>query len=514
MVQRWGDAVHIHKTSVNERHLSLQGVDVCGLRLYREIAHLLREMTSVLRISFIGYSLGGLICRFAAALLYQRGLIGGADRAPGAVRALNFVTIATPHCGIGRSQKECSGRFLNRLLRAAADRLGGRSTLQLALHDAEPNERDPNRAGPLLVRMADPSSAFGAALACFHKRIVYANILNDRTVPFCTASLSDYNPYRMAMRGGACTCARRDLGVDRVMEESGSGPAAECPFVINHTQPDRKGELLENGLSPSEALERLLTAEDAAGGRNWCVRMWRNTKYFCIVTLLLLLLPITTLFLSTMRLWAMRDLERDDDILTEATHRALRASRKKRGKKLSNRKVRHVPQASLDSARFREIALNLRRQAFERVDVYLPVLNAHPVIVARSPLLHSTGLSVVRYLASQFEPMAQDSKEAEHTEQSVLEESTDQERLSPPPRARRRRGRRSTAEATGGPRSTPDGLSPLQGMAASRRRPQTRRGRTRRRKRSGREELASPVLKRIRRRAQGLSATSAAVVAR
>lgn len=53
--------------------------------------------------------------------------------------------------------------------------------------------RDTGR--PLLSILADPSSVFIRGLSAFKKRSLYANIVNDRTVPFFTACFSAIDPF-------------------------------------------------------------------------------------------------------------------------------------------------------------------------------------------------------------------------------------------------------------------------------------------------------------------------------
>ena len=55
------------------------------------------------------------------------------------------------------------------------------------------NFRDTNR--PLLSLLADPGSIFVKALSAFKNRNLYANIVNDRSVPFYTSYISRTDPF-------------------------------------------------------------------------------------------------------------------------------------------------------------------------------------------------------------------------------------------------------------------------------------------------------------------------------
>jgi len=55
------------------------------------------------------------------------------------------------------------------------------------------NFRDTGR--PLLEILADPSSIFIKGLAAFNRRILYANIVNDRTAVFYTCGVTKNDPY-------------------------------------------------------------------------------------------------------------------------------------------------------------------------------------------------------------------------------------------------------------------------------------------------------------------------------
>ena len=78
----------------------------------------------------------------------------------------------------------------NTLWNVAASRILALSGRQLFLTDSF---RDTGR--PLLAVLADVDSIFMRALAQFRHRSLYANVVNDRSVPFHTAAISSTDPF-------------------------------------------------------------------------------------------------------------------------------------------------------------------------------------------------------------------------------------------------------------------------------------------------------------------------------
>ena len=128
----------------------------------------------VKRISFIGYSLGGLFSRYIIGLLNEIGFFE-------LVEPVFFCTFATPHLGIHF--------FRNNFFDTIANNLGpymfGKSGGQLFIADHE----------KILVAMADPQQKYMQGLRKFKKHILMANIKNDRTVAFFTSYITSYSPF-------------------------------------------------------------------------------------------------------------------------------------------------------------------------------------------------------------------------------------------------------------------------------------------------------------------------------
>lgn len=98
----------------------------------------------------------------------------------------NFTTFASPHLGVRTPLVGWHNDLWNRF--------GGRtlsvSGQQLFLIDTF---RDTGK--PLLAVLADPGSIFTRGLSSFKHRSLYANIINDRAVPFYTAYICAINPF-------------------------------------------------------------------------------------------------------------------------------------------------------------------------------------------------------------------------------------------------------------------------------------------------------------------------------
>ncbi|KAF9962403.1 hypothetical protein BGZ72_006225 [Mortierella alpina] len=140
----------------------------------------------VTQLSYLGYSLGGLIGRFAIGMLDLDGFFDPVERGGRGIEPMYFVTMATPHLGIRSPSLSRWSKIFNYL----SARMLSRTGEQLQLVD------DYIRGRPLLLVLSDPSSVFLHALARFKRRVLYCNIRNDRTVPFWTASFSDADPFR------------------------------------------------------------------------------------------------------------------------------------------------------------------------------------------------------------------------------------------------------------------------------------------------------------------------------
>lgn len=163
--------------------LTYDGIEVGAERVAREIEDALqdlaREGNKITRFSIVGYSLGGLVARYAIGLLSSKGLFDS-------LTPVNFTTFATPHLGV---RTPLTG-FPNHLWNVLGARTLSTSGRQLFTID---NFRDTGR--PILSVLSDPDSIFIHALGRFQNRALYTNIVNDRSAVFYTTGISRTDPY-------------------------------------------------------------------------------------------------------------------------------------------------------------------------------------------------------------------------------------------------------------------------------------------------------------------------------
>jgi hypothetical protein len=132
----------------------------------------------VTKISMAGYSLGGLLARYVAGILYQRDLFS-------TVQPVSFATFATPHLGLPRYKT-----LFNKLAWTFGPTLLSRTGGQFYCVD-----KWSPRGRPLLLVLADPEQIFYKALARFPRVTIFANAVNDLTVPYVTAAIETHDPF-------------------------------------------------------------------------------------------------------------------------------------------------------------------------------------------------------------------------------------------------------------------------------------------------------------------------------
>ncbi|KAL4942242.1 hypothetical protein BDV06DRAFT_165812 [Aspergillus oleicola] len=170
--------LHVLASECNDGNLTYDGIEVCGERLAHEIEETLDNLETaghkVQKLSVVGYSLGGLIARYALGLLYARGWL---DK----LEPVNFTTFASPHLGVRAPVRGAQGFLFNNL----GSRTVSVSGKQLFLTDTF---RDSGK--PMLSALAEPESIFVEALKRFKHRSVYGNVTNDRTTALYTTIFS------------------------------------------------------------------------------------------------------------------------------------------------------------------------------------------------------------------------------------------------------------------------------------------------------------------------------------
>ena len=182
----------VYTTGTHAGYLTYDGIDVNGKRIRDEIVAETERLettgTSVTKISIIGYSLGGLVCRYAIGLLYHEGYFDN-------IVPVNFVTFCSPHVG---SLKASIG-IRDRIYNYCAPYVLAITGSQLFLKDntyanTAMGKSNVNKL-PLLVWMAEPNSYFYKGLQMFKHRALYANTINDRRCSWYTASISALDPF-------------------------------------------------------------------------------------------------------------------------------------------------------------------------------------------------------------------------------------------------------------------------------------------------------------------------------
>ncbi|KAJ7748546.1 putative serine esterase-domain-containing protein [Mycena maculata] len=171
-----GPSLHVLRAETNREDGTYDGIDWGGERVAEEIVgevdKLKKEGRTVTRFSITGYSLGGLVARYVVGVLRQRGFFEN-------VAPVNFNTLATPHIGLPRYRS-----FFSSLTSFLGAKLLSRTGEQFYCVD-----KWSAKGRPLLEVMADPDRIFYQALAAFETIRIYANSLNDTTVPYVTAAI-------------------------------------------------------------------------------------------------------------------------------------------------------------------------------------------------------------------------------------------------------------------------------------------------------------------------------------
>ncbi|KAK6262103.1 hypothetical protein QUC31_007919 [Theobroma cacao] len=199
-VKRLPHKVFVHCSERNMSKLTLDGVDVMGERLTKEVLDVIQEKPNLRKISFVAHSVGGLVARYAIGRLYRppkeedkedmsgngckeepRGTIGGLE-------AMNFITVATPHLG-SRGNKQVPFLFGVTAFEKAASCvihwIFRRTGRHLFLTD------DDEGKPPLLKWMLEDHDEFYfmSALRIFKRRVLYSNVGYDHIVGWRTSSI-------------------------------------------------------------------------------------------------------------------------------------------------------------------------------------------------------------------------------------------------------------------------------------------------------------------------------------
>lgn len=178
------DQLYILSAKGNSGNLTYDGIETGGERLAHEIEQTLDDLSSkgqnIKKLSIVGYSLGGLVARYAIGLLHAHGWLEKLE-------PMNFTTFASPHVGVRMPLKGITNTVFNVM---------GPRTISVSGHQLFMVDSFRDTGRPLLSVLADPESIFIKGLAKFQHRAVYANIRSDRSVIFYTAALSTVDPFQ------------------------------------------------------------------------------------------------------------------------------------------------------------------------------------------------------------------------------------------------------------------------------------------------------------------------------
>ncbi|KAJ3226156.1 hypothetical protein HDU81_007449 [Chytriomyces hyalinus] len=191
-----GESVQVLNIAVNSGTWTYAGVDGCGAKTVRIVTERLADTSKprISHISFAGYSLGGLILRYAIGVLYAHGVFANPSHPASAtvsnelgfspVIAHKFVTFASPHLGTYNPTTANSGLYFR-----LASFLLARPGAQMLHQDRTGLD---NRK--MINVLADPALPFFQGLALFDERILYGNIINDNMVGHRTSTLLSITP--------------------------------------------------------------------------------------------------------------------------------------------------------------------------------------------------------------------------------------------------------------------------------------------------------------------------------
>ncbi|CAK7205034.1 hypothetical protein SEUCBS139899_007798 [Sporothrix eucalyptigena] len=286
------DQLHILVAESNSGYYTYDGIDTGGERVCLEIEDALKAAATkgakITKLSVIGYSLGGLVARYAVGLLHAKGVMDNLE-------CKNFTAFASPFVG---ARSPARGAF-STVFNAIGARTISVSGRQLFGID---KFRDTGR--PLLAIMTDPDAIFMAGLRRFARRTLYANIVNDRSAAYYTTSISKTDPFAEVVTEGGEV---EDLPLKYVPGYNNTIMDPEEPVVL-----DRLAEAMKrvrrrkaNGEAAAEREARKQgTMSPSKALRRFLAKPWNRERRVALfeaapVLAMALLLPLgLTLFLA------------------------------------------------------------------------------------------------------------------------------------------------------------------------------------------------------------------------
>lgn len=184
------EKLFVYTTGSHPGYITYDGIDINGKRISDEIKTITNSLMDqggkVTKFSCVGYSLGGLMIRYAIGELFNSNYFDHYNIEP-----VNFVTFCSPHVGVLLPEVNLSIKLFNKIVPYLLANTGN----QLVLKDTINHHQHSHQQLPLLVLMCDPRFCFFKALASFHYRSLYTNIINDKRTCFFTAGISNRDPF-------------------------------------------------------------------------------------------------------------------------------------------------------------------------------------------------------------------------------------------------------------------------------------------------------------------------------
>lgn len=174
-------ALHTFAPTTFSQFKTYDGIEHIGnyviKSLFKELERLHAKDVTIDKISFIGYSLGGLITRYVVGELYGVGFFE-------TIKPVFFTTFATPHMGTRFfSTYGCYSSIMNFL----GSNFLGQSGRDLFIKDGKDS---------MLYKLADKKGKYYKSLLQFNRLLSFANIRYDRTVAFYTSYMTEYDAFK------------------------------------------------------------------------------------------------------------------------------------------------------------------------------------------------------------------------------------------------------------------------------------------------------------------------------
>lgn len=261
-----------------------RGIKYLGSRVAEYIIDLVTNNETfkgkISRISFVGHSLGGLVQTFAIAYLqsnfpwfFQT------------IEPINFITLASPLLGVVHENP----LYVKLALLAG---IVGQTGRDLGLKFVEQDEK------PLLLLL--PTGPTHQVLKKFHRRTVYANLINDGIVPLRTSALLylDYKGLSQVMSSDTLE-DKRELNDHKIpnevsQSESGNEDWAlllSVQAVMSYFMPQKQAENPKDSNTLSKFQTSVVDKEDALNDKQIIQNLPKSSVFQIVSSLILPPLP-------------------------------------------------------------------------------------------------------------------------------------------------------------------------------------------------------------------------------